>query len=211
MVDGMVRRYGDAPVVSAPVQLLESATISSHAVRLYGLIASYLSIERTNPSRRHLAQDMGVSMPTVGRALRELVDAGWVQVEPKVDNHGLRVGSIYTLLGNQGDPPLHSIDGSLGEETERSVYFIQRGENGPIKIGVSADVAGRLRMLQAASQEPLALLGTLPGGADLEQALHDRFRDQKVRGEWFRPSPELLRLACGRPRPLSATSRGDEP
>jgi DNA-binding transcriptional MocR family regulator len=146
-------------MVRIPVRLLESATISSHAVCLYGIIASYLSIERTNPSHRHLAHDMGVSMPTVRRALNEIVDAGWVLVKPTVDVRGLRIGSIYTLLGEQGDPPVKSSDDSFGGEMKRSVYFIQRGEDGPIKIGVSADVAGRLRMLQAASREPLVLLG----------------------------------------------------
>lgn len=80
------------------------------------------------------------------------------------------------------------------------MYFIQRGEHGPIKIGVSTDVTGRLRSLQVGFLDPLVLLGTLPGGADLEQALHDRFRDQRVEGEWFRPSPELLRLARGAPK-----------
>ena len=155
----VVRRYSGAPMVRIPVRLLESATISSHAVCLYGIIASYLSIERTNPSHRHLAHDMGVSMPTVRRALNEIVDAGWVLVKPTVDVRGLRIGSIYTLLGEQGDPPVKSSDDSFGGEMKRSVYFIQRGEDGPIKIGVSADVAGRLRMLQAASREPLVLLG----------------------------------------------------
>ncbi|MDA8345729.1 MAG: GIY-YIG nuclease family protein [Thermaerobacter sp.] len=194
--DRVVCRYGDAAVVTAPVQILESATLSSHAVRLYGLIASCLSIERTNPSRRHLAEDMGVSMPTVGRALRELVAVGLVQVRPIVDVRGLRIGSVYTLLREQGDPLLQSSDDKFDGETKRSMHFIQR-EGGGIKIGVSADVAGRLRMLQAASTERLVLLGTHPGGADLERALHDRSRDQRVRGEWFRPSPEPLRLACG--------------
>lgn len=51
----VVRSYGGALMVRILVQLLESATLSSHAACLYGVIASYLSIECTNPSHRRLA------------------------------------------------------------------------------------------------------------------------------------------------------------
>lgn len=205
-----MRRYGNEPMVKTPTALLRNPAISSHSAVLYGLIAVYLSIEHTNPNHRRLALDMGVSVPTVRRALKELVDAGWVQVRPDVDVRGQRVASIYRLMDEDGSPLFEAVNRFFPEDEKRFVYFIQRGEDGPIKIGVSVDVAGRLRTLRAASQEPLVLLGTLPGGAGLEQALHDRFRDQRVRGEWFRPSPELLRLACGGEHLASTRIRGGD-
>lgn len=70
------------------------------------------------------------------------------------------------------------------------VYFIQRREHGVIKIGQARDVASRLRSLQTASPEPLHLLAT--SQRHDERELHSFFQRERLRGEWFRPSPRLL-------------------
>lgn len=74
----------------------------------------------------------------------------------------------------------------------RCVYFIQAGESGPIKIGEADDVPQRLRELQTGNPEELRLLGLLAWRPGLEVDLHCRFYLEHVRGEWFRPAPELL-------------------
>lgn len=72
------------------------------------------------------------------------------------------------------------------------VYFIQ-GDAGPIKIGFTArTLASRLRNLQTASSAELRVLGWQRGGPELEQELQARFEGHRLRGEWFRPDPELL-------------------
>lgn len=86
------------------------------------------------------------------------------------------------------------IDGGAlppGPPRALSIYFIQSGTNGPIKIGVSANPADRLRELQTAHPEPLLLLATFPGGFDPERALHVRFARHWLRGEWFAPHEDL--------------------
>lgn len=190
-------RY-DRPA-TVPAQLLRSSNISSHGKCAFALldVYSHHGIEKSVLPQEQMAKDMGVSVPTVRRALSDLIGAGYLRMDPIVNSFGRRTGTTYTLT----DVPHDWEDEAYSQEYSSSVYFIQRGEGGPIKIGVSTDVATRLRSLQAKSSELLVLLGTLPGGAELEQALHGRFRDQKVEGEWFRLSPELLRLACGAPRP----------
>lgn len=80
------------------------------------------------------------------------------------------------------------------------LYAIQAGEGGPIKIGVTMRPAERLRTLQTANADRLigrAAWRAMPGE---EQALHERFADARLRGEWFRPVPELVEylLAEGR-------------
>jgi len=72
------------------------------------------------------------------------------------------------------------------------VYAVRQGNY--IKIGLSRNVANRLRELQTSSPEPLHLVGTFAGGRRLERLLHQRFADHRVRGEWFslRILPELL-------------------
>ncbi len=75
------------------------------------------------------------------------------------------------------------------------VYFIQSGDAGPIKIGLAWDAHKRLAALQTGHPEELRLLGTIPGNAEVERRLHDRFSHCRIRGEWFAPDPELIRAA----------------
>lgn len=64
------------------------------------------------------------------------------------------------------------------------VYFIQDG--GMIKIGISLNPNSRLSQLQRSAARPLTLLGHIAGDRDLEQAIHEKFKRQRVRGEWFK-------------------------
>jgi hypothetical protein len=74
------------------------------------------------------------------------------------------------------------------------VYFIECGESGPIKIGLSYDVKQRLRDLQPANPHELRLLARMPGGAPLEESLHYTLRHANIRSEWFAPVKELATL-----------------
>jgi hypothetical protein len=67
------------------------------------------------------------------------------------------------------------------------VYFAQRGEDGPIKIGMSKHPISRVKDLGAASAEGLRLLGVVPGGRRQEVELHTMFSGARLNGEWFRP------------------------
>jgi hypothetical protein len=99
------------------------------------------------------------------------------------------------------------------------VYFVQAGDDGPIKIGVArASIPARLKSLQTGNPAPLRLLGYLPhescdallvrwrqdgirSGAiawahqsrvSVEVVLHGMFAEGRLEGEWFEPTPELL-------------------
>ncbi len=72
------------------------------------------------------------------------------------------------------------------------IYFAQRGENGPIKIGVTGHVKSRVSELQTNVAEPVRLLASFPGTRAMERALHDRFHAHRLKGEWFNPATELL-------------------
>lgn len=65
------------------------------------------------------------------------------------------------------------------------VYFIHAPEVRRVKIGYSTDVEKRLIGLQTSSPCALRLIKIIPGGKDLEQRLHYRFRAHHVDGEWF--------------------------
>jgi hypothetical protein len=67
----------------------------------------------------------------------------------------------------------------------RFVYFIQDGENGPIKIGLSNEPDKRIGKLQTGNPRELFLRHVIPGDRAVEHQLHDRFEPARVRGEWF--------------------------
>jgi hypothetical protein len=79
----------------------------------------------------------------------------------------------------------------------RSVYFIQRDENGPIKIGTARKPQSRLAILQTGSDAHLYLLHHIPGWKKTERALHLRFSRYRLTGEWFSPAQEILDFIAG--------------
>lgn len=76
-----------------------------------------------------------------------------------------------------------------------SVYFIQAGDDGLIKIGRSDNVERRLKALQRGAPVELRVLATFPGGAREEAALHLLLDADSSHGEWFRPTEAVLTAA----------------
>ncbi len=145
--------------------------------------------------------------PANGNATKAAAMAGYASE----NNAALRVSAAY----NMRHPKIRKIlDGRMGEGLCRvvrsrrirpSVYFVQAIAGGPIKIGMARDVVSRLNHLQVASPVKLALLGTIPGGRAVERRLHEKFSANRLHGEWFTPTRELLeyvrrvtgKQACG--------------
>jgi hypothetical protein len=79
------------------------------------------------------------------------------------------------------------------EESKKLVYFVRDPEEGSIKIGYTkVPIERRLQQLQTGNPRELTLLACVPGTTLDESRLHARFACDLERGEWFRPSPELL-------------------
>ena len=77
------------------------------------------------------------------------------------------------------------------------LYFIQAGENGPIKIGVTDNIEKRLVTLQTGNYEKLKVIFTFETeepeeSRKWERIFHRQFRHQRLNGEWFRPDKYLL-------------------
>lgn len=72
------------------------------------------------------------------------------------------------------------------------VYMIRAGESGPVKIGHSHDPEMRLGQLQISHWEPLRIIRQFVGGEAEEFALHGRFADLHIRGEWHSFSRAML-------------------
>jgi hypothetical protein len=73
------------------------------------------------------------------------------------------------------------------------VYFIQAGNSGPIKIGRTKNAQQRKHHLQLATHHDLTLLAAFKAPFWAEGQLHHFYTQERIRGEWYRPSPRLLR------------------
>lgn len=74
------------------------------------------------------------------------------------------------------------------------VYFIGNERRRLVKIGTSDAPGSRLITLQAGTVDELRLLALVPGDERYEAALHARFAEFRVGGEWFSLRGELADL-----------------
>jgi hypothetical protein len=73
------------------------------------------------------------------------------------------------------------------------VYFARLGDDGPIKIGTTGNLASRVKQLAANYECSLEVLGVMPGGRRTERMVHERFRGLRLgRSEQFQPGEPLL-------------------
>lgn len=79
---------------------------------------------------------------------------------------------------------------------ERWIYFIQEGDDGPVKIGSTTEPAKRLSYLQVGNPTELHLIGAWPDTEPGEERdLHVFLAGERLRGEWFRPTRPVLEMA----------------
>lgn len=96
--------------------------------------------------------------------------------------------------------PSKRLDADVKVPTE--LYFIEcQCAERHIKIGVSSNIKVRLVNMRAHCPYELKLLKAVPGGAHLEIELHQRFFGDRVRGEWFKRTPDLLAYIESLPSP----------
>lgn len=77
------------------------------------------------------------------------------------------------------------------------VYFIQAGEDGPIKIGGARNIHKRRSQMQIGNHLPLIIRGYIKEEGyeeEAEKTLHRHFSSHRIRGEWFEPCEELISL-----------------
>lgn len=77
-------------------------------------------------------------------------------------------------------------------EGSKQLYFVQGEQTGLIKIGSSTSPINRLESMQTGSPEKLKLLFYIDNAVESERVMHEQFAGVRHRGEWFKPTPELL-------------------
>lgn len=72
------------------------------------------------------------------------------------------------------------------------IYFIREEERGNIKIGITSEPILRLSQLQSGNPDVLVIEGLAQGGPLSEYALHVKFSQYQIHGEWFEPADEVI-------------------
>lgn len=94
------------------------------------------------------------------------------------------------------------------------IYFAQDTVSLNIKIGYTGneDAERRIKQLQTGNSNRIELLATCAGEQVVETSLHQMFAEANVCGEWFRPTPNLLKFIVGvvakAPQPRTQVKRG---
>lgn len=73
------------------------------------------------------------------------------------------------------------------------IYFIRNNCTGNIKIG-RGEPEKRRSALQTGNEALLEIIAVMPGDGREERQIHTRFGDDRIRGEWFRPSEPLMEV-----------------
>lgn len=90
---------------------------------------------------------------------------------------GMRPETVYRVQ-------VPEIDEVFKDRTKSKIYVIKCRSF--VKIGRAVDVQNRFRDLQSANPFQLSLIAVFFGGAELETAIHKRFRSSRHQDEWFR-------------------------
>lgn len=126
-------------------------------------------------------------------AMRELEAARYITVYT-VDGqqyYSIRNWSKHQRVDKPGKPRVPGPtphEKKKPAEAKRVAYFIRGATTGLVKIGESSDPVSRLTELAKTGSEMLELLAV--GGVEAEH--HRALCDDRVHGEWFRPSPAVL-------------------
>ena len=86
------------------------------------------------------------------------------------------------------------------------IYFVERSDNGLIKIGTTTCLSQRLKSLFYEHRVEMKVLAVLEGGHAEERAMHGRWKHLRARqGEWFYPGDDLIAFINEECRPWDGT------
>lgn len=72
------------------------------------------------------------------------------------------------------------------------IYFIQEGENGPVKVGKGVSTVARIKQLQTGNPRPLKIYAVVPGYSSLETRIKKDLAEFQINGEWFNSTSKLF-------------------
>jgi hypothetical protein len=141
-----------------------------------------------------------IEVPAVVELL-DLITAGAITAEQARDKLNRLTVAIKERMDREHEEMIELMEEPLHRSAREEIRFDDRWvyavstDDIPdaIKIGVSRDIARRIKSLQAGSATTLELRWSARGGFPLERYLHEQFDARRTHGEWFdfrgRPDP----------------------
>jgi len=120
-----------------------------------------------------------------------------VQMRDAAEAEAARLERFATEHGTvDGDMLPEAFDELLDVPAKRGVYFaFLHSRPDMVKIGWSNAIARRMAQLDRTMPDRICVAAIEPDATvETEAAYHRRFDRDRVRGEWFRSSPELVSL-----------------
>src|SRR4051794_10642798 len=106
------------PYFQASPFVVRDSRLSAQARTLYVILCSYANGSGESwPAIDTLVGQLGASEPTLKRARRELVDAGYLRIQQRLHHNGRQRSNLYVLLdhvvhmGVTGDPHQEGVTG----------------------------------------------------------------------------------------------------
>ena len=161
---------------SATTSILLDQSVGDGAVRLFMILQALAASRAPERAKLTRVQDLADLM---GVHIRSM----WIYLAE------LRKLDCFNVLRDL--PCLAGVFKAMNEKG-KFVYFVQEKSGGPIKIGSSSDPKRRLKELQTGHPRELMILGSMPGGAEIESELHLKFKNLHSHGEWFHDDPALM-------------------
>ncbi|MEU0950659.1 GIY-YIG nuclease family protein [Streptomyces canus] len=166
---------GGVEVTEFSPEFFADGRISLKAKGVFGLLA-------THPAGDVLSLDTLRRYSKEGRdalrgALDELEAHGYLERAQQRNANGTTGQVTYRLAH---EPAAVTEAPSTGW-----AYAVRDSLSGLVKIGCTTNVEARLRTLRTGAPGDLELIWQAVGGRALEAHLHEVFRHQRVRGEWF--------------------------
>jgi hypothetical protein len=90
------------------------------------------------------------------------------------------------------------------------IYFIGNKQFDVVKIGVANHIKSRLKGIQTSCPFDLTLLFSTDGTTSLERRYHQLFKDQRIRGEWFKLSGPIQEF-INNGKPITKYGRENDP
>jgi len=168
-----------------PTSLLRDPSISSHAVRLWSVLASYTYGDQATdrPSRSQLASDVGwKSIRSVDTYLAELQRAGYLTVEHQWRNDRGQSRSLYILEWEPRDPTIPALPAPVDNSVSAGhtpALDPARGAPDPAAAIVGNPVSARQTRAQDSAR------GVIVGGTPVQNSARAPVQDSAHLGiEW---------------------------
>lgn len=133
------------------------------------------------------AQRAAIDLRAINDLRKEGVDPAITERIERESVAASRIFNTITRLHNERIEQILSIPPTEGYQ----VYFIRVIGKDWIKIGFSKDPESRMVRLRCGQPYDLEIMATMPGGELHEALLHEAFREELIRGEWFTLSDRL--------------------